>query len=152
MTDTGHTLPNPDDLLMGGGAPTCSFPEIGTTWKGEVVDKRTEQQRDFDTGKPLTWDDGNPRLQVVITLQTDERDPKIAGDDGRRRLFVKGQMLSAVRKAVSDAGAPTVELGGTLAVQYTGDGEASRRGMNPPKHFVAQYRAPVAQVAAGDLL
>jgi hypothetical protein len=145
-------LPDPDDLLMGGGAPTCTFPEIGTTWKGQVVDKRTEQQRDFDSGKPLTWDDGNPRLQVVITLQTDERDPKIAGDDGRRRLFVKGQMLAAIRKAVSDAGAQTVEIGGTLAVQYSGDGEPTRRGMNPPKQYTAAYKPPVAAVGVGDLL
>lgn len=147
-----NMLPDPDELLMGGGAPTCTFPEIGTTWKGEVVDKRTEQQRDFDTGKPLTWDDGSPRLQVVITLQTDERDPKIAGDDGRRRLFVKGQMLNAIRKAVSDAGAKTVEIGGTLAVQYTSDGEPSRKGMNPPKQYTAAYKPPVAAVAPGDLL
>ncbi|MFS8609767.1 MAG: ATP:cob(I)alamin adenosyltransferase [Gammaproteobacteria bacterium] len=44
------------------------------------------------------------------------------------------------------------EIGGTLAVQYTSDGEPSRRGMNPPKQYTAAYKPPVAAVAPGDLL
>lgn len=145
-------LRDPDDLLMGSGAPSCTFPEIGTVWKGQVLAKETQQQRDFTTGEPKFYDDGNPMQQVCITLQTDARDPERDGDDGVRKLYVRGQMLAAVREAVKAAGAPTVEIGGTLAVQYIGDGEPQKRGMNPPKQFKAQYKAPVATVAAGDLL
>lgn len=143
-------LKDPDDLLMGGGIKSCTFPEIGTTWKGEVLAKETQQQRDFTTGEPKFYDDGNPMLQVVITLQTDQRDGD--DDDGQRKLYVRGQMLAAIKKAVLDAGAKTVEIGGTLAVQYTGDGEPPKRGMNPPKQYTAAYKPPVAAVAPGDLL
>lgn len=145
-------LRDPDDLLMGGGVPSCTFPEIGTTWKGQVLAKETQQQRDFQTGAPKFYDDGAPMQQVAITLQTDVRDPNIENDDGQRKLYVKSAMLAAVRDAVRAAGAKTVEIGGTLAVQYTGDGVAKTRGQNPPKEYRAQYVAPVASVATGDLL
>lgn len=147
MSDTRSA----DDILMGGGAPTCSFPEIGTMWRGQVLGKEAQQQRDITTGKPKFYDDGNPMMQVVITLQTEVRDPAIEGDDGERRLFVRGAMLAAIKKAVKDVGAKTVEVGGTLAVQYTHDGE-KKPGLNPPKQFTAAYKAPVAAVAVDDLL
>lgn len=143
---------DPDDLLMGGGVPSCTFPDVGTTWKGEVLSKETQQQRDFTTGEKKFWDDGNPMLQVCITLQTDADDPEVDDDDGRRKLYVKGAMLKAIQGAVRTAGAKTIEEGGTLAVKYTGDGTPSKKGLNPPKQYEAQYKAPTGGVDAGDLL
>lgn len=140
-----------DELLMGGGgAPTAKFPTIGTTWKGVITDKTTSQQIDFATQQPKFYDDGNKAMQVVITIQTDQRDPDIDGDDGQRRLFIKGAMLAAVKKAIKDAGAPTAEIGGTLAVKYTHDGVATKG--NPPKQFTAAYQAPQKRVDDDDLL
>lgn len=139
-----------NDLLQG-GAPSAKFPTIGTTIKGTVVSAKKSQQTDID-GKLKFWDDGNPMWQIVITLQTDQRDPSIQNDDGERRLFVKGQMQTALKAALKDAGATGLEVGATLAVQYESDGEA-KPGKSAPKVYRGQYVKPVSTgVTAGDLI
>jgi hypothetical protein len=142
-----------EEFLSGGGSPVAKFPTPGTTVKGSVVEAVVSQQTDID-GTLKTWDDGNPRMQLVVTLATDERDSSIENDEGTRRVFVKGQMLAAVKDAIKTAGAKTLEAGGTLAVQYKEDGEQKRAGFNPPKLYIAQYKAPdaAAAVSVDELL
>jgi hypothetical protein len=134
-------MPSADDFLMGGGgAPTAKFPTPGASVGGRITEKPTvEQQRDISTGDKKFWSDGNPMMQLVVTVQTTERDPQIEEDDGRRRLFVKGQMKNAIADAVRGAGCRGLEVGGTLTVTYSHDGTASQRGFNPPKQYTAQY-------------
>ncbi|MEE1818004.1 hypothetical protein PUR59_23655 [Streptomyces sp. SP18ES09] len=147
-TPQQHQAPNADDFLMGGGgAPTAKFPAPGTVVSGRITEKPTvEQQRDIQSGEQKFWPDGNPMMQLVVTIQTEERDPTIDEDDGRRRLFVKGVMKNAVADAVRMAGARGLEVGGTLAVTYTHDGQAKQRGFSPPKQYTATYTA-AAQAA-----
>ncbi len=125
--------------LLESASKTAKFPTVGTTHKGEVVSATTRQATDFDSGKPKFWDDGNPIMELVITIQTTERDPDDTHDDGRRTLYAGGRMLKAIKDALRAARA-TLEEGGKLAVQYTGDGEATRG--NPPKLYAAQYEPP----------
>lgn len=134
-------MPSADDFLMGGGgAPTAKFPTPGTSVGGRITEKPTvEQQRDISTGDKKFWSDGNPMMQLVVTVQTEERDPQIEEDDGRRRLFVKGQMKNAIADAVRAAGGRGLEVGGILTVIYSHDGTASQRGFNPPKQYTATY-------------
>ena len=141
MTDTL------DSFLGGGGSPSAKFIDVGATVKGTVTAAEVVQQTEFGTGTPKTWDDGKPMMQAVITLSTDLRDDDIEDDDGTRRLFVKGQMQKAVREALKAAGVKSLEIGGTLAVKYTGDGAPSKPGFNGPKLYAAQYKA--APVSAG---
>jgi len=138
-----------NDFLTRSGAPSAKFPTVGTTCKGTVVAAEKTQQTDID-GNPLTWDNGDPRWQVVITLQTDDRDPAIDGDAGERRLFAKAQMLNAIKEAIRTAGARGLDVGATLAVQYVDDGEA-KPGRTAPKIYRAQYQ-PAPAVAVGDLI
>ncbi|AHZ95621.1 hypothetical protein PBI_OKIROE_60 [Mycobacterium phage OkiRoe] len=125
-------------FLAGGGAPTAKFPNgvYGTVNGGRIVaEPVVEQQRDYDTGKPLTYDDGNPKMQMVVTIQTDLRDPSISDDDGKRRLFVRSGMRAAVQKAVQAAGVDFLAVGGDLQVTYThDDGRA--------KQYTAVYTPP----------
>ncbi|MDQ6773829.1 MAG: hypothetical protein M3024_12715, partial [Candidatus Dormibacteraeota bacterium] len=65
-------------------------------------------------------------------------------DDGRRALFVKGNMRDAVAAAVRAAGARGLEVEGELQVQYVGDGKPSKPGLAPPKLYEARYRRPAA--------
>jgi hypothetical protein len=143
---------DPNDWLMSGGAKSAKFPEVGTVVKGTIVSPPTlSQQTDFTTGALKTWDDNKPMMQLVVTIATDERDPDEPDDDGLRSLYVKGAMQAAVKDAIRKAGAKGLEVGGTIAVKYTGDGVAKQRGMNPPKQFACQYQAPAAK-AAEDFL
>lgn len=145
---------DPNDFLLSGGVPSAKFPEIGTVVKGTVLSAEVNQQRDFDSGEPKTYDDGNPMMQMVVTLATDERDPDVDGDDGTRKLYVKGAMLAAVRTALRAASA-RIEPGGTLVVKYVADGTPSKKGLNPPKQYEAAYKpgtgtAVDALLADGD--
>lgn len=142
-TPQQYTAPSADDFLMGGGgAPSAKFPTPGTTVGGRITEKPTvEQQRDIKTGEKKFWNDGNPMMQLVVTVQTDLRDPEIDEDDGRRRLFVKGQMKQAIADAVRTTGARGLEIGGTLTVTYTHDGQVTQRGFSAPKQYRAEYVA-----------
>ena len=139
-----------DDLLAGGGA-SASFPTIGTTVRGRVLAAEAQQQKDIDTGEPKCWPDGKPMMQLVITVQTDERDASIDGDDGQRRIYARGNMLKAIREATRKAGITSTPalVGADLAVKYVGDGEPTKRGFNPPKLYAAQV---TPGVPATDLL
>ena len=133
-----------NDILMGGGIPSAKFENHGDSVAGTVDDEpQAVQQTDFTTGEPLTWPNGDPRMQVVVTLATDLRDD--SEDDGLRKLFIKGKSMNgAVRDAVRKAGSKGLERGGQLTVTYTGDGVAERRGINPPKLYSASYAPPSA--------
>jgi hypothetical protein len=144
------TQTDPNAFLMSGGAPAAKFPTIGTAVKGTVITAEVNQQTDFQSQKPKFYDDGKPMMQLVVTLQTDERDPENSDDDGTRRLFVRGQMLSAVRQAVKVSGGK-LEPGGTLAVQYVSDKASDKPGRSPAKMYEAAYK-PGAPASVDALL
>ncbi len=129
-----------NDVLMGGGIPSAKFEKPGAKVSGVIAyTPEVQQQRDIKDGKPLTWDDGKPKQQVKVILQTNS----IGDDDnGERAIYLKGGMMKAVREAVKKAGAKGLEIGGKLAVQYTKDGEKTRAGFNAPKIYAALYKAP----------
>lgn len=135
------------DLLAPSGN-AAKFETIGTTHKGTVISRETRQQKDYATGTPKTWDDGQPMMEVVIGLQP--------ADSELVTLYVRGKMLGAVKEAVakSTTGLPierrTVEIGGQLAVKYYADGEPSKAGFTAPKLYQAQYAPPAATVVKGD--
>jgi hypothetical protein len=141
-----------NDLIMGGGAPSVKWPTPGTKVVGEIVNLTTAQQTDKETGDLKFWKDGRPKMQVVATLQTDERDPEILDDDGQRRLFVSSwRMRNAIADAIRAAGARGLEVGGKLAVQFTDTEDAGTS--IPAKRYVAQYKPPAPQtVTAADLM
>lgn len=129
-----------DFLMGGGGAPTAKFPTPGTVVGGRITERPTlEQQRDIKTGEKKFWSNGDQMMQLVVTVQTDQRDPAIEDDDGKRRIFVKSHMKNAVADAVRTAGAKGLEVGGSLWVKFTHELPASGPGMSPPKQYEAKY-------------
>lgn len=149
------TPPDPNALLMsGGGTTSAKFEAIGDKVSGEILSVETKQQTDLD-GNPKTWDNGDPMWQVVVVLQTDERNDD--EDDGRRAVYLKGSSkyastAKAAADAVKEAGAKSLEVGGTFGLAYIGDGEPTKRGFSAPKLYQAAYKPPVAGVDLGDLL
>jgi hypothetical protein len=152
-------MSNTDDFLFGGSGQAAKFEDIGDTVEGEITDAVVTQQTHMETQEPLTWADGSPRMQLVITLQTDD---KSADDDGLRRVFAKGgkyevasgtgtSMKDAIADAVKKAGARSLEVGGRLKVGYTGEGKKTNRGFSAPKLYRATYSAPVKSVSASEL-
>lgn len=125
------------EAFFASGAPSAKFDKIGTTVVGVVTEEPTMQQQTKPDGELKTWDDGSPMLQLVVSLQTADRDPQIEDDDGIRRLYIKGQMRTAVQTALREAGVKGISVGDTLAVTYTHDGEKTNPAFSPPKQYVA---------------
>lgn len=136
------------EWLLGAKITGVSFPEPGTKIVGQILAIKKNQQREFGTGKPKVYDNGDPMMQVVITLAaegvavTDE-------DDGRRNLYVdKPRMRKAIAQAVRDSGHTGSLIGGRLGVVFTGYGEGE--GAQPPKEFGAKFEAPAVGAEAFD--
>lgn len=137
--------PATDTAGFWGGAAAISFDDKkgyvkGTPRGGQVLSKTISNQTKMGTGEVLTWNDGTPRKQMVVTVQTAERvDPN---DNGQRQLFIKGDMPRAVREAFQAAGANDVEVGGWLYVAWVDEKAARQAGYNPQKLFKAVYAKP----------
>jgi len=133
--DNGTTVGD----LLGPSIPAVSFPEIGATVTGVILSTEVGIQTE-PGGEVKTWDDGQPRRQVVITIQTalavDE------DDDGQRRLFVKGGMTRSFRAEMRRAKVREPLPGGELTVTYIGDGPVAKKGQNAPKLYDVTYVAP----------
>lgn len=134
-------MTNPADSFFGESSPSAKFDAIGTT-VGGVITRIGDpmQQTDFSSGKPLTWDGGTPKMMLPVTVQTDLRDPSNPLDDGKRTLYVKGEMKKAIGAALRAAGAK-MALGGTLTVTFSG--EEPTAGF-PKKLYTATYAPPAA--------
>lgn len=133
---------DPNDVMFPESIPTFKFEQIGDSVEGVVVKQEASQQTDVATGESLFWDDGRPRMQVVYVLLTALNDPNIEDDDGRRRVFVKSDMMRAVRDAVKHVGRRKIVNGATLAIRYAADGVPPRKGLSAPKLYQADYSVP----------
>ena len=131
-----------NSVLMGGGVKSASFENFGDFVQGEIIRTEMRQQTKFGSGEPLTWDDGQPRMQIVAVLQTPDQDDE--QDEGVRGVYIKvpSQMLRAVREAVRAERADGLEEGGILSIKYVSDEKPSKKGFNPQKVYEANYRAP----------
>jgi len=144
------TFDEVNEFLLTGGVVSAKFETPGTTWAGPITHLEKTQQREIDTGKPKFWEDGKPREQIIAHLQTPVRDPELEDDDGIRAFYIRGNMLKAVREALKKARA-RLEVGGELTITYTGDGERTKAGFNPPNLYRARY-IPAAQATVDDVL
>jgi hypothetical protein len=139
-----------DDFLFSTGIPGVfkKGDEFGKRVSGRVVNAEVKQATDID-GKPKFFDSGEPRMELVIDLQTDERDPAIEGDDGVRRIYASGgkyvaaegtgvAMRDAIAKAMKDAGLTSLNETVKLTVAYSGLGVQDRAGYSQPRLYVAK--------------
>ena len=138
------------DFFAPRASHSWKFATPGDTHTGtitEVSDAR--QATEFGSNEPAYWDreKTRPKMQVAVTLDTAERDPQDANDTGKRTLWVvedgrSGSILSAIRQAVHQAGAGTIDIGGQLTVTFSGFDPNSKNPANPRKIYAASYVPP----------
>lgn len=148
------------DFIHQSGAKSFPFENRGDRVSGIITAMDMRQQTDMKSGEPKTFSNGDPMMVLVITLQTDLGDGE--EDDGTRTVWARRgsyqvvdghgvAMIPAIRDAIIKAGVKDMEEGGWLAVEYTGDGKRTASGFTAPKLYVAEYRAPKANVSVEDL-
>lgn len=138
------------DFFAPRASHSWKFTNPGDTHTGtitEVSDAR--QASEFGSNEPAYWDreKTRPKMQVAVTLDTAERDPQDASDTGKRTLWVvedgrSGSILSAIRQAVHQASAGTIDIGGQLTVTFSGFDPNSKNPQNPRKIYSASYVPP----------
>lgn len=138
------------DFFAPRASHSWKFTNPGDTHTGtitEVSDAR--QATEFGSNEPAYWDreKTRPKMQVAVTLDTIERDPQDSNDTGKRTLWVvedgrSGSILSAIRQAVHQAGAGTIDIGGQLTVAFSGFDPNSKNPANPRKIYAASYVPP----------
>lgn len=144
------------NFLMGGGLKGARFVK-GQPVKGVIsADPAVRQQTDFKTKEPKFFKNtGEPMMQLVVTVRTDQRDPEIPNDDGTRGFYIKGNLTKTVRDAVRAAGANNLEMGGELTLTWVSGGPRYEGDQNwpteAPKVHTASYVKPTNQAAAAFL-
>lgn len=135
---------------------------IGDKISGVVVSAERAQQRDFDTGTPMEWDNGDPRMETVIIVgDTGLVDPEMDNDTGERALHLRGGNFKvaegtglagevALREAMKKAGI-RCEPGCKIQAVITGLAEPTGRGKNPAKLFTIKLEAPAKGISEADL-
>lgn len=138
------------DFFAPRASHSWKFTTPGDTHTGtitEVSDAR--QATEYGSNELAYWDKERtrPKMQVAVTLDTAERDPQDANDTGKRTLWVvedgrSGSILSAIRQAVHQVGAGTIDIGGQLTVAFSGFDPNSKNPANPRKIYAASYVPP----------
>ena len=138
------------DFFAPRASHSWKFANPGDTHTGtitEVGDAR--QATEYGSNELAYWDKERtrPKMQVAVTLDTAERDPQDTNDTGKRTLWVvedgrSGSILSAIRQAVHQAGAGTIDIGGQLTVTFSGFDPNSKNPANPRKIYAASYVPP----------
>ena len=128
-------------------AAGAKFKNIGDTYAGKIVALREEQQTEYKTRAPKTFADGSPMMQIVVTLEQRDGSTVALYAKGGKYKIADGEgtsMRSAIGTAVRNAKADGLDVGGELAVRYSGNSEAEE-GLFPARLFTAEYRPPTAQ-------
>lgn len=124
-------------FLDGIGGPALSFDGEGLGYVGQVISAELVPQTDPVTGEAKTFDNGDPRMQVCVFLDTDLRDPNAPDDDGERRWFVAWKAGSALKRAERTARQP-LATGVWVAVVHTSTDAPTKKGLNGVKHYTVR--------------
>lgn len=133
--------PTQDPFADSDNVPAISFADapVGTVYSGRITSLPKElQDRDFATGKPKFWDDGQPMMVVVLRLQV--QTPH--GEEERGVWARKPSSLFRAIGAAQKASGKRLELGGTLAIRLVGTQPAKNPRHNPQKLYEARYEPP----------
>ena len=129
MTDT-FTTPNPfadiDSALHGGSKSFFNLhSEPGDTVTGTIAKVDVKQVTNYKTKEPEFFPSGDPKKQVILTLQTSLRED--ADDDGKRSVYIplwggkKAALADAMRAAGMKEASTALALGNTFTARFVGE-------------------------------
>lgn len=148
-------LPGVDDLLAGSGSPSLSFKdaEVGHSYEGTIAELRAVQVRNYEDPTKLEyWDDGKPKMQIEVTLQTDYNSADDPDDDGRRRVFLFGQKLRAAKEELAKKGFKTFEIGMGFKITLSGTKPSQNKRYNDVKLYSIELSAATTRPDVDEVM
>jgi len=138
-----------------------SSEQLGAEVTGLIVSAEKAQQTDFDTGQGLQWDNGDDRMESVIVMETDIRDPEMDDDDGARSLHLRGGNYEvaegsgtsgekALLEAMQKSGL-RCEAGVTIKAKISGMAKPTGRGKKPAKLWTIRLEKTESAIDEVDL-
>ena len=129
MTDE-FTNSNPfadiDSALHGGSKSFFNLhSEPGDTVTGTIAKVDVKQVTNYKTKEPEFFPSGDPKKQVILTLQTSLRED--ADDDGKRSVYIplwggkKAALADAMRAAGMKEASTALALGNTFTARFVGE-------------------------------
>ena len=136
------------DQIESQSSKGAKFERPGDRISGIIEKVTANQVRDFNTKQPAFWQDGSPKLQVLVTINTGVTDPNVEDDDGYRTVYFKGwgeqrrAWLDAIRRAGLHK-ASDIKPGDRFTAVFTGYGQSSH-GMQPPTimEYTIEHQSP----------
>lgn len=117
--------------------PSAKFDTVGKSYSGTVaIPTEDRQARKYGTTELAFWPDGNPVMQTRIVLNLDNSEGEQVA------IYAQSNLAKAITKAIVDAEAADIEVGGHLTVTYKGNDPESKNPANPRKLYEAKYTAP----------
>lgn len=128
------------------GNPSTKFDNVGDIRSGYLKDVDLQVVTDTDGVVQYQKDGKTPKEQLVITWQTDERDPTRDDDTGLRKLYCSWRLEAAIRSAFRAAGAQGLEPDAFLVIERTEDEDVqvpnSKMKVKAKTYQVNEYRRP----------
>lgn len=155
MVEFNEALPSVDDLLTSGGSKSLSFKDVkvGEGFTGVITHTRAVQVRNYEDPTKLEfWDDGKPKMQIEVTLDTDYADPSDEDDTGERRVFLFGQKLTALKEELKKKGLTKLETGSTFKITLTGTKPSKNPRYNDVKIYGIEITPATSNAAVDALL
>lgn len=115
---------------------------IGETVSGIIQNAKLQQANDIKTGKPDTWDNGEPKMQILIDVETSQGDPGtffIKTWGLQKKAFLQAITNSPFKDANS-----AMANGNRFSVTYLGEGESTKPGFNRPKLYEYKFEPGTA--------
>lgn len=136
----------------------AKFENPGDTVSGIIENVSAAQVNVYDsvnqkpTNQPDYWNDGSPKLQVLVTVDTGMRDPTVEDDDGRRTIYIKGwggqrrAWIEAIRRA-GIRKASEIKPGDRFTAKFVGYDPQSKNPNNPAKmyEYTIDHASPIDQ-------
>lgn len=140
---------SPSEFLAGGsgsGYPGVKWMKVGDEVRGTIISEPR-----VVTSPSLK--DGSPEAKLVLEVRTEidtrigDRDAdegfRIVNDEDVAVWVRKGWMSGAVRDAVQESGASSIEEGGRISLKLVELRKPTQVGYSPTQIFEAKYKAPV---------
>lgn len=144
------------DSIDSQSSKSFKFQNPGDSVSGVIESVTASQMHVYDllnqrpTNQPDFFQDGSPKLQVIVTIDTGLTDPSVEDDDGRRSVYIKGYGIQrrAWLQAIRNAGlrkASEIKPGDRFTAKFVGYDPQSKNPNNPAKmyEYVIEHQSPV---------